>query len=172
MKIRALEREDDRSSFSSGDDDLDRFFRRFAGQNQFKHHLAATYVAVDGDVIVGYATVTAGHIKGDVLPLALARRLPDYPLPILRLGRLAVSKKSQGTGIGGELLAFVLDLALKMAESVGCIGVTVDAKASAIDFYRRFGFVPVEGLIRGHDQSRPEPAPMFLPLDDIERAGR
>ena len=35
FEIRVLEPRDDRSAFRSGDDDLDRFFRRFASQNQF-----------------------------------------------------------------------------------------------------------------------------------------
>jgi hypothetical protein len=35
ITVRLLEASDDRSGFSSGNLDLDRFFQRFAGQNQF-----------------------------------------------------------------------------------------------------------------------------------------
>ena len=49
VEIRALARDDDRSDFSCGQPDLDRFFEHYAGQNQFKLHLAVTYVAVAGD---------------------------------------------------------------------------------------------------------------------------
>ena len=45
MEIRALREDDQRSEFCSGNDSLDRFFREFAGQNQFRHHLGVTYVA-------------------------------------------------------------------------------------------------------------------------------
>ena len=45
MEIRALRPTDDRSSFQSGDEALDRFFHQYAGQNQFRHHLGITYVA-------------------------------------------------------------------------------------------------------------------------------
>ncbi len=39
MEIRALRTSDDRSAFQSGDEALDRFFHRYAGQNQFRHYL-------------------------------------------------------------------------------------------------------------------------------------
>ena len=54
LSVRRLRSSDDRSRFRSGQVDLDRFFLRFAGQNQFRHHLGTTYVAVDeDDLIVG-----------------------------------------------------------------------------------------------------------------------
>lgn len=43
------------------------------------------------------------------------------------------------------------------------MGVVVDAKPGALDYYSRFGFSPLE-LILGQMESRPEPQPMFLPL--------
>jgi hypothetical protein len=48
IEIRALRKSDDRSSFCSGNIELDRFFQRFAGQNQFQHHIGTTYVAIVG----------------------------------------------------------------------------------------------------------------------------
>lgn len=46
IEIRPLHPDDDRSSFSSGDIELDRFFRNYAGLNQFRLHLGTTYVAL------------------------------------------------------------------------------------------------------------------------------
>ena len=51
MEIRALREEDDRAAFRSGDPDLDRFLHRYAGQNQFRHHVGTTYVAVEGELL-------------------------------------------------------------------------------------------------------------------------
>lgn len=42
LTIRRLEPGDDRSGLDSGQIELDRFFQRFAGQNQFRHHLGVT----------------------------------------------------------------------------------------------------------------------------------
>ena len=45
IDIRPLRRDDNRQAFSSGDADLDRFFHKYAGQNQFRLHIGTTYVA-------------------------------------------------------------------------------------------------------------------------------
>lgn len=60
VEIRLLRPDDDRSGFSCGQADLDRFFAHYAGQNQFKLHLAVNHVAVMNDRIVGFAAVTVG----------------------------------------------------------------------------------------------------------------
>ena len=44
VHIRRLAPEDDRSVFQCGNIDLDRLFQRYAGQNQFRHHIEITYV--------------------------------------------------------------------------------------------------------------------------------
>jgi len=49
-------------------------------------------------------------------------------VPVLGLARLAVDKSAQSMGLGGQLLRFVLKLASKLADEVGCAGVVVDAK--------------------------------------------
>jgi len=161
MEIRALQEGDDRSQFRSGDPDLDRFFQKFAGQNQFKHYLGVTYVAVETGRIVGFATVAPGHVEIDGLPAAVRKKLPRYPLPVLRLARLAVDEAVRGQGLGVQLLRFVLELALRMASDYGCVGVAVDAKSDAVDFYKKYGFISVD-LAEGQSDARPSPIPMFL----------
>lgn len=164
--IRQLLPTDDRRQFSCGDIDLDRFFQLYAGQNQFRHHIGTTYVAVDAERIVGFVTVTAAEIEVQTLPGEARRRLPGYPLPVLRLARLAVDRQAQGRGIGLALLKSVFDLARKMAADYGCLGVVVDAKPDAIPFYSLYGFRVME-VLSGHLGVRPQPVPMFLPLGGI-----
>ena len=166
MEIRALRESDDRSQFESGDPDLDRFFRQFAGQNQFKHYVGVSYVAVDEGQILGFATVAPGHIEIEDLPLAARTKLPRYPLPVLRLARLAIDRSAQGQGVGAQLLRFVLTLALKMARDFGCVGVVVDAKPQAIEFYRKYGFMTIDPA--GQARS----TPMFLSMRAIAAAQR
>ena len=166
VEIRPLGRDDDRSGFSCGQADLDRFFEHYAGQNQFKLHLAVSYVAVVEVRIVGFATVAASSIERANVPSARQRkRLPSYPLPVLRLGRLGVDRRAQGLGIGKALLRHVLGLALGQRDRVGCVGVVTDAKAEAVSFYEGLGFVALErvreGLLVG------EPLPMFLGIKTI-----
>jgi GNAT superfamily N-acetyltransferase len=169
MEIRALAKADDRSAFRSGDPDLDAFFQKYAGQNQFKHHVGATYVAIEEGSICGYVTVAPADIEGDDLPAALRRRLPAYPLPVLRIGRLATDVATRGLGVGKALLRYAFALAREMRDKYGCVGVLVDAKPGAVDFYAKYGFVALDA-VEGQSDARPQPLVMFLPLAEIESA--
>jgi GNAT superfamily N-acetyltransferase len=166
FEVRALEPGDDRSGFASGDSDLDRFFQKFAGQNQFRHHVGTTYVALCDGVIAGYVTVSAASIHVDDIPEKQRKRLPQYPLPVLRLARLAVDRHMQKKGVGRLLLRTVFSLALEMASRVVCVGVMVDAKPDAVEYYRKYGFEEIE-VLEGALGDRPVPIPMFLPLGSI-----
>jgi predicted N-acetyltransferase YhbS len=171
IEVRLLGEQDSRSSFQSGDEQLDLFFRRYAGQNQFRHHIGTTYVAVESETILGFATVTVGHVEIDSIPPTLRKKLPDYPLPILRLARLAVDRNAQGKGVGEKLMRSVFSVAIELRDKVGCIGVVVDAKPEAKDYYSRYGFVELE-VIEGALEERPVPKPMFLPLSTVIQALR
>ena len=128
IKVRKLEPTDDRSDFRSGNPDLDRFFIHYTGQNQFRHHIGTTYIAVEGDRILGSVTVAPSQIEIDDLPRTRRKRLQ---------------------GVGRLLLRSVLVLAREMASSLGCIGVVTDAKSEAMDFYEQYGFKPLE-VCRAH----------------------
>ena len=169
MEVRALQESDDRTQFRSGDEDLDRFLHKYAGQNQFRHHIGTTYVALEEGRIVGYATVAPGHLEVEDLPLARRAKFPRYPLPILRLARLAVDESMKGRGLGKRLLRFVLHLSVRMAADFGCTGVVVDAKPVAVSFYEQFGFAPLE-VVEGQSQARPAATAMFLPFREIAAA--
>jgi GNAT superfamily N-acetyltransferase len=96
----------------------------------------------------------------------IRKRLPDYPLPILRISRLAVDAPVQNRGIGKLLLRFAFRLALELRDRFGCVGVVVDSRAGAVSFYRKLGFRPLT-TIQGTLGDRPEPAPMFLAIRSI-----
>ena len=169
LEIRPLRPEDDRSAFSCGQPDLDRFFHHYAGQNQFRLHLAVTYVAAAGGRLLGFATVSVGSLERRTLPSArMRRRLPGHPLPVLRLARLAVDQRAQGLGVGRALLRHVLNLALDQRESLGCIGVVTDAKPDAVAFYLRYGFEPLGGVREGALHG--ETTALFLALGAADEA--
>ena len=166
VEIRRLRRGDHRRAFRSGDEALDLYFHRYAGKNQFRHHVGVTYIAVDDERTLGFATVAAASLEADDLPNG--RRMPPYPLPVLRIARLAVGESDRGRGLGGALLRFCLELAEKMRDEFGCIGVVVDAKPSAIDFYQRYGFTDIDAA-EGIAQVIPRATLMFLPLAAVPR---
>jgi GNAT superfamily N-acetyltransferase len=123
-------------------------------------------VAIGNATILGYVTVTPSEVQIDDVPLERRRRLPRYPLPVLRLARLAVNRDFHRVGLGRALLRFVFRLAHRMAGEVGCTGVLVDAKPKAVDCCARYGLEPVTAL-EGALTIRPQPVPMFLPLTAI-----
>ncbi len=169
IEFRALRVDDIRDGFRSGDVELDRFFHKFAGQNQFRLHIGTTYVAIRESEILGFATVSATSITIEDFPKSARKRLPKYPLPALRLARLAVAASARGHGIGKQLLKAVFRIAHEMADRTGCVAVVVDAKPAAIEFYQGFGFEAFE-IISGELGDRPALLPMILPLGSIPRA--
>lgn len=131
-----------RDGFDCGNEALNDFLRRLAGQQQ-RRGFGKTYVVLagNGTDVIGFITVAVGQVEARVLPAQ--QKLPRHPVPMLRIGRLAVDKRMQGQGIGLDLLAFALQLAIEFSERVGLYAVVVDAKdAHAAEFYRRLHFEP------------------------------
>lgn len=138
-RIDLLDGQHQRTGFDCGVSALNDFLQKHAGQ-QHRRGIGKTYVAVDdGTKVLGFVTVSAGRVSTANLPPDL--RLPRYPIPILRIGRLAVDLRHRGQGIGMDLLSFALHLAMDVSARIGLYAVVVDAKDDkAADFYRRHGF--------------------------------
>lgn len=153
--IRPLRESDEPSGFSCGNHEFDIYLMRHAMANYIAG-ASVTYVLEDADAgIAGYVTLAAASIRTVDLGLnaSYAAELPRYPLPALLVARLAVDQRRQHRGLGRSLLAFALDEALVARDRIGCIGVLVDAKPTAVEFYDHLGFAAVsapegEGGIR------------------------
>ena len=141
VSIQLLDTRHRREGFDCGDAALNEFLLRQAGQQQ-RRGFGKTYVALakDGLTVIGFVTVSAGQIATTSLPSQL--KLPRYPAPMLRIGRLGVDVHHQGKGIGQDLLAFALRLAVEFSQRVGLYAVVVDAKHDkAKTFYLKLGFI-------------------------------
>ena len=158
--IRLLAAEHRREEFDCGEAALNDFLLRQAGQQQ-RRGFGKTYVALaeDGVTITGYVTVSAGQVATTSLPSHL--KLPRYPSPMLRIGRLAVDVHHQGEGIGQDLLAFALRLAVEFSQRVGLYAVVVDAKHNkAKAFYLKLGFIACVD----------NPLCLYLPVATLEQS--
>lgn len=148
-----------RDDFDCGEPGLNDFLRRYARQ-QAERDFSRTYVAVGGDgaQIFGFHSISTGAIDFRNWPPGL--RLPRYPVPVARIGRLAVDVRAQGAGVGAILLDHALRLSAAMAEQIGLHAVVVDAKhPKAAAFYAHYGFQ----LFRDGELS------MFLMMSVIRR---
>lgn len=90
--------------------------------------------------ILGFYTIRPGAIEFAKVPATVTRRLGRYEVPVFRLGRLAVDRSVQGSGLGGELLLAAGRRALSVAVEVGGVALAIDAKDErAARWYERFG---------------------------------
>ena len=151
-----------RAGFDCGEPALNDFLQRQAGQLGRKG-FGKTYVALaaDGLSVTGFVTLSAGQAQTHSLPAHL--KLPRYPVPILRVGRLAVDRSAQGQGIGQQLMAFALKLALDFSKSVGLYAVVIEAKHDrAKAYYQSMGF----------QSTLDDPLCLYLPMAVLEKAHR
>ena len=145
----------DRKGFDCGDAELNDWLSRTARHHKAKG-VSSTFLAVadetSAEVLGSYAVSLAELVNAD-LPVQYGRRLPTK-VPVFRLGRLATARQHQGKGIGEHMLFDAIDRVTRIAKEVGGIGLVVDAKHSAVDFYKRFGF----------EQMADHPQHLFLPI--------
>jgi len=143
--IEPLGRGHDRASFDCGEPALNEFIRTLARRQQEKH-VGRTFVAAPAPgakKVLGFYTISAGSIQFEHLPADVQERLPRYPVPVARLGRLAVDRSMSGQGLGAALLRDALLRVARLASTeLGILGVVVDAKNDeACRFYEKYGFV-------------------------------
>lgn len=147
----------DRAGFSCGVPELDVYLHRFAVQHSRKG-VSTVHVLVNTDrpsLILGYYTLTAAQV--DVLQLSDAdrKKLPRYPVPCFRMGRLACRADQRGQGLGKLLMGCAVDRCLQARRQVAAFALLVDAKnRQAKTFYQHYGFTPCTD----------SPMTLYLPL--------
>jgi GNAT superfamily N-acetyltransferase len=142
-----LSAEHDLSGFDSGEPTLDDWLRRRALQNEGTG-ASRTYVVRAGGRIAGYYTLAVGAIAHAQAPGRIRRNMPD-PVPAMVLGRLAVDKAYQGSGIGTGLLRDAVLRTVQAADIAGIRVILVHAiSTTAKRLYEKYGFVasPVDPL--------------------------
>jgi hypothetical protein len=117
-RIRPLQRSDDRSGFCSVNIDLE----RYAGQNQFRHHVRRTYVAVTAERVCGFVIISPGELTAESIPRSVPAYLPAYPLPVLPFSRPAVDERDQCKENGRLLPNAMFGLASDLRDRFGCMG--------------------------------------------------
>lgn len=149
------------TDFDCGTPVLNEYLARYATQHR-KRGVTQIYVAVDTDtpgVVLGYYTLSAAQVDNSQFSEAERKKLPRFPVPCFRMGRLAVSKDQQGKKLGGKLLAMAVDRCLHVKQEVGAYALLVDAKDErAMAFYEHFGFISCTD----------QPMTLYLPLGQDE----
>jgi GNAT superfamily N-acetyltransferase len=132
----------DASGFGCGNELLDRWLVRYAGQNE-RRDAARTFVAIAGDqTIYGYYTLIAGQLDHHEATAQTRKGLSShFPIPVAILARLAIASDRQGRGFGAALLNDALVRVCRASDQVAVRAVVVHAvDEHAAAFYERFGF--------------------------------
>jgi GNAT superfamily N-acetyltransferase len=130
-------------SFDCGNSVLNEYLKLYARKNDISG-IGKTFLALDEDgKVSGYITLSNAQIERNKLPDAL--KLPRYPIPALRIGKLAVDKAVQGKGIGSWLLFKSFEQVIRIAELSAVYVVIVNAiDGNARNFYLKYGFLPLQ----------------------------
>lgn len=141
LRIHRLEPFHDSQHFDSGNEELNIWLQQHALAAQ-QMDSARTFVLTRSDKIVAYVSLAMNSAKRAEAPAKLVRGMPNYPVGIVLIARLAVDRTEQGAGLGSRLLAEALRMAVTAGEIAAARFVVVDAiDDRAAKFYRRHGFI-------------------------------
>lgn len=163
-RIEPLARFHDRDGFDCGSEPLNLFLKQTARQHASRG-VSRTFVLVDEVAsapkpIIGFFTLNLCQVRSDALPPVEARKLP-HNVAGVRLGRLAVSQRYHGRGLGKILLVAAMKKFLEIFSMAGGVGLFVDAKDhDAKAFYEHFGFISLPS----------NELQLFLPVATIQEA--
>lgn len=127
--------------FDCGKPALDDWLLRHARQAQGSGS-AKTFVVADGARVAGYFSLTVGQVDTLDAPERIRKGMGQYPVPVVILARLAVSRQDQGHAIGLGLLRDAIRRTMLIAEQAGIRAMlTHPIDEEAAKFYARFGFI-------------------------------
>jgi GNAT superfamily N-acetyltransferase len=151
--------EHDLSGFECGVPELDDWLKRRALQNEASR-ASRTFVVVADGRVVGYYALATGAVAHRAATGRVRRNMPE-PIPVMVLGRLAVHREYQGSGLGAGLLRDALLRTLRAADLAGIRAILLHAvNEDAKRFYLHHGFA----------ESPVDPMTMMITLADVEKA--
>jgi predicted GNAT family N-acyltransferase len=139
-------------SFDCNDSDLNDFL--YEDSKAYKQELlATTFILENEDQIIAYYSILNDSIKIDDISFpsknskkSFLRMFVPHPkrhlknYPAIKIGRLAVAKNIQKSGIGSQIIKFIISLAIEQNEKSACKCLLVDAYSKSSLFYENMGF--------------------------------
>src|SRR5476649_25191 len=106
-----LDKSFNRNAFYCESPALNDYLKTKARQSQDKGFNKSFVLYDDEDKtkkILGYYSISMAEVPLDLMLEALRRGLPRHPVPVAKIGRLAVDKTTTGRGFGRDLLVDAL----------------------------------------------------------------
>ena len=148
-------------NFSCGVPNLDNYIRGGAPQDE-KRDLARVFVVLqqNSNAITGYYSLSCASVSKDSFPKKFVKNLPYFLVPVILLGRMAVNKENQKSGLGEDLLTDAIINVYNASKIVALRSLVVDAiDESVIPFYLKYNFRRIE-----EDKLR-----LYLPMSSIRK---
>lgn len=140
--VRKLAADDSTQGFDCGQPALNQFLQRFALTNQ-KSNSAQTYVCCQAGAVVGYYSLAVGSVEPAAAAPRVTKGMPQHPVPVMILTRLAVDSSHQRVGMGKALLKNALRRTAQAADIAGIRAMLVHAKDEpARQWYLSWEFEP------------------------------
>ncbi|MEY3124732.1 MAG: hypothetical protein RLZZ573_1252 [Pseudomonadota bacterium] len=156
--VRKLTASDAVDLFDCGQPALNQFLQRFALVNQ-KSNSAQTYVSCSEGSVVGFYSLVVGSVEPATAAPRVIKGIPQHPVPVMILARLAVATPHQRAGLGKALLRDALKRTAQASDIAGIRALLVHAKDEpARQWYLNWEFEP----------SASDPFHLFLLLKDIK----
>lgn len=159
----------DRNTFDCGEQALNQFIKQQALRHM-KANISRTMVLPSNEfdggndskkLLCAFYTLAPSAISRKQLPDELAKKLPQYPIPVFLLAQLAVDKNYHGTGMGKITLIKALEHLYSINAHMRAYAVVVDClTTNAEGFYSKFGFKKLaeqQGKVR-----------MYLPMKQLD----
>jgi GNAT superfamily N-acetyltransferase len=127
--------------FECGRPTLNHWLQHHARQAQTSGSARTFVVADEENRVAGYFSLTVGQVDTVEAPERIRQGMGRFPLPVVILARLAVSREHQGHGIGVGLLQDAIRRTLVIGEQAGIRAIlTHPIDEDAARFHTRFGF--------------------------------
>ncbi|PKP32947.1 MAG: GNAT family N-acetyltransferase [Bacteroidetes bacterium HGW-Bacteroidetes-16] len=159
--IELLDKKHNRNDFDCGKELLNNYLKNQVGQD-VKRKLSVCFVLSENDtnIIQGFYTLSNYGIPLSSFSEQIKKKLPKSytSVPTTLLGKLAISKKYQGQGIGKILLIDALKRSYDNSQVIGSFAVVVDPiDEEAVRFYKKYDFI---GL--------PDSGKMFITIKTLD----
>jgi GNAT superfamily N-acetyltransferase len=147
--------------FDCGVLSLNDWLKRRARQNQISG-ASRTFVCMDDlNRVVAYYALASSAVALAAASSRFRRNMPD-PIPVIVLGRLAITRDDQGRGLGRALFQDAARRVLNAADVIGVRGLLVHAVSDdAKQFYLNLGL----------DVSPLDPQTLMVTMADLRAVG-
>lgn len=144
--------------FSCGEEMLDKYLKNNLKRAMKSENVTGIVAVNAAREIIAFCTLTFLILDKTRVEnyLGTGNQLPQ--VPVVKLSMLAVDKNHQKQGIGGELLMYAFEQAVKVHREIPIKGMYLDSAPKAVAFYKAIGFMALD------EESQSGTTPMFIPI--------